>query len=324
MSSDIDAVILWVDGNDKEWLEAARRYSCDQDDLIAKRFRDWGLLKYWFRSLEKNAPWFRKIHFVTYGHVPDWLNTDNPRINVVRHEDFIPKEYLPVFNSNAIELNLFRIKDLSEKFVLFNDDVFLFKKTDPQDFFIGRKVRDVLVEAPIIPTTDLFQQTLYNNIAIINKYYNKSKIIKRKDYYSLKYGIYAVSSYIESHHDKFVGLYNQHITTPFLKQYFEKLWKIEPGLCDQTSRNRFRSKDDITQYLVRYLQLMDGMFLPRKISFGRSYELHNDINLGHIFKTKHAVVCLNDSDDSIKFELMKSRLVQLFEKKYNNKSEFEL
>ena len=27
------------------------------------RYRDWQNLKYWFRAVEKYAPWVRKIHF---------------------------------------------------------------------------------------------------------------------------------------------------------------------------------------------------------------------------------------------------------------------
>ena len=54
------------------------------------RFRDYGVLKYWFRGVEKFAPWVRRIHFVTGGQKPEWLDTDNPRIHLVDHKDFIP------------------------------------------------------------------------------------------------------------------------------------------------------------------------------------------------------------------------------------------
>ncbi|MEX6253875.1 hypothetical protein [Providencia huaxiensis] len=53
-----------------------------------------------------------KIHFVTCGHYPNWLDINNHKINFVKHSDFIPKEYLPTFNSHTIELNLHRIKGL--------------------------------------------------------------------------------------------------------------------------------------------------------------------------------------------------------------------
>src|SRR5699024_12780724 len=89
------------------------------------RFRDWDNLQYWFRAVEEYAPWVNKIHFVTWGHIPNWLNTEHPKLNVVKHEDFLEKQYLPVFNSRAIEINLHKIPGLAEKFVYFNDEMFI-------------------------------------------------------------------------------------------------------------------------------------------------------------------------------------------------------
>ena len=66
---------------------------------------------------------------------PSWLNVANEKIVVVKHEDFIPKEYLPTFNSHTIELNLHRIKGLSEYFIYFNDDTFILDKLQEKDFF---------------------------------------------------------------------------------------------------------------------------------------------------------------------------------------------
>jgi hypothetical protein len=53
----------------------------------------------------------------------------------VKHEDYIPKEYLPTFNANTIELNFHRIKELSEHFVYFNDDTFITNYMNESDFF---------------------------------------------------------------------------------------------------------------------------------------------------------------------------------------------
>ena len=63
MTETIDFVICWVDGNDPVWQEEKRKYSPDrgQDGGIV-RFRDWDNLQYWFRGVEKFAPWVNKIH----------------------------------------------------------------------------------------------------------------------------------------------------------------------------------------------------------------------------------------------------------------------
>ena len=134
---DIDIVITWVDGSDPAWLAEKAKYlpPAERDSNSPNRNRDWGLLPYWFRSIEKFAPWARTVHFVTWGHVPEFLDLEAPRLHVVRHEEFIPAEYLPTFSSHAIEMHLHRIPGLAEHFIYFNDDMFLLRPMQETDFF---------------------------------------------------------------------------------------------------------------------------------------------------------------------------------------------
>lgn len=46
----------------------------------------------------------------------------------------MPEGSLPVFNSNALEVNIHRIKGLSEKFVYFNDDIFIINNVKEEEF----------------------------------------------------------------------------------------------------------------------------------------------------------------------------------------------
>ena len=103
---DIDFVIPWVDGSDLEWRKNKNKYSGKIDepvDITDARYRDWDILKYWFRGVEKYAPWVHKIYFVTCGQKPDWLNENHDKLVLVNHEDYIPHEYLPTFSSHTIE-----------------------------------------------------------------------------------------------------------------------------------------------------------------------------------------------------------------------------
>ena len=102
----VDFVILWVDGNDPEWQASKAKYTADKgQDASANRYREWENLKYWFRGVEKFAPWVNNVYFVTCGHYPEWLNLEHPKLRFVRHEDFIPKECLPTFSSRPIDMN---------------------------------------------------------------------------------------------------------------------------------------------------------------------------------------------------------------------------
>ena len=133
----IDFVISWVDGEDPEWISKRNSYKEENDaDVRSERYRDFGTLKYLLRGIDSYAPWVRKVYLVTEGHLPEWLNKDCDKLEVVRHEDFMPAEVLPTFNSNAIEMYLHKIPGLSEKFVYFNDDMVILKKLEETDLLV--------------------------------------------------------------------------------------------------------------------------------------------------------------------------------------------
>eukprot|EP00808_Paulinella_micropora_P024476 g15461.t1 len=104
--------------------------------LDMARFRDNQELRYSFRSIWKFAPWVRKIFLVTNGQVPNWVNLEHPRLQLVTHRDIFPNQsHLPTFSSPAIETHLHRIPGLADKFIYFNDDVMLGNEIWPDDFY---------------------------------------------------------------------------------------------------------------------------------------------------------------------------------------------
>jgi hypothetical protein len=75
-------------------------------------------LRYSLRSLERYAPWIRKVYVVTGGNAPAWLAVNHPRLGAVRHEDiFRDRSALPNSNPAAIAWQLFRIPGLSRQFL---------------------------------------------------------------------------------------------------------------------------------------------------------------------------------------------------------------
>ena len=181
MNDKIDFVMIWVDGSDIEWRKEKNKYAGlpDEDINGEIRFRDWDNLKYWFRGVEKFAPWVNDVYFVTCGHYPKWLNLNCPKLKFIKHSDYIPEEYLPTFSSHTIELNLHRIEDLSEKFVYFNDDTFITDEVLKEDFFInGLPKRNI--DESVLPGIDKTMSHIYmNNSFVINKYFSKREVIKR-------------------------------------------------------------------------------------------------------------------------------------------------
>ena len=138
---DVDVVYTWVDGDDEEWLAArdARITAMGGTPSAraggASRYRSRDELRYSMRSIHLFAPWVRRIHLVTAGQVPSWLDTSHDRVRVVDHRDILPASALPTFSSHAIETRLHAVPDLAEHFVYVNDDVFLGRPRRKEHFF---------------------------------------------------------------------------------------------------------------------------------------------------------------------------------------------
>jgi hypothetical protein len=60
--------------------------SVSPDAIANRRFGDNNELLYSLRSLDKFAPWIRKVYIVTNGQVPNWLNMSHPRVQIITHE----------------------------------------------------------------------------------------------------------------------------------------------------------------------------------------------------------------------------------------------
>ena len=90
----------------------------DDAAMQSNRYADNDQLRYSIRSLEKFAPWVRKIFIVTNGQIPHWLDLDSKAIVVEHKEIFENPDDLPTFSSPAIEANIHKIEGLSDKFLV--------------------------------------------------------------------------------------------------------------------------------------------------------------------------------------------------------------
>ena len=329
----IDFVIIWVDGNDPKWLAEKAKYENNNNvntDNRARRYRDWDNLQYWFRGVEKFAPFVNKIHFVTWGHLPKWLNTNHPKLNIVKHSDYIPKEYLPTFSANPIEDNLFRIKGLSENFVFFNDDMFLIKSVKETDFFFNDLPCDSAILNANISRRENKTHIEAANMDIINDYFDKNKVIKKNffKWFNLKYGSYLLRTVCLMPWHSFPGILNLHLPNSYKKSTFVELWDKEFEILDETSKRKFRYALDVNQWLFQDWQIASGNFHPRNAHIGMNYALCDDENYNEkvyniIKKQKYKMVCVNDMVDDENFEKVKLELKNTFEAILPNKSEFE-
>ncbi|MBO4245339.1 MAG: Stealth CR1 domain-containing protein [Bacilli bacterium] len=326
----IDFVITWVDDRDQTWLKERHKYAKKYDNIDNRdiRFRNYDTLKYWFRAVEKNAPWVNKIHFITSGHLPEWINTKNPKLHIVKHADYMPSDALPTFNSNAIELKIHEIKGLSEQFVLFNDDMFLLKKVSKKDFFKKGIPCNTMALAPIIPFPgDQFYQMLANNMEIINKYFNYHDYKKKNllKILSLKQGKYLLKTLPFLIYNKYPGFTNFHVCNSFLKSTFKEVWQKESNMLNQTVYSKFRNNhDNVSQWLFNYWQYASGKFYQRNYHFGININIDNKKAIKIIKKRQYKFICLSDCEYQKDYNLVKEAITDAFEKIYPDKSEFEI
>lgn len=336
--SKIDIVVRWVDDKDQTWQGEKKKYKLlDQDfteeqvlsDAGEVRYRDWELLKFWFRGVEKYAPWVNKIFFVTCGQKPNWLNTYHPKIRIVNHNEFIPQEWLPTFSSRTIDFNIYRIPDLSEQFVFFDDDMFIINKTQESDFFQNGLPCDSMVFNAITATcVDVINSNIFNDMAVINKYFMKSDFSKKERctmWFTLKYGKFLYKNLVLAPWSCYLGFQDFHIPEGFLKETYRKLWKYENKWLSETCSHKFRKATDLNQWLIRYWQLADKSFVPRSVNIGKYHELSDNNTIIHdiIRKQKTKLLCINEGKVT-NFEKEKQLLQQSFLSIFPNKSKFEV
>lgn len=327
---DVDFVIPWVDGSDPEWIREFNKYVPDDRQIDARniRYRDFGLLKYWFRGVEKFAPWVNKIHFITCGQKPTWLNSENPKLHFVKHSDYIPKDCLPTFSARPINLYIHKISDLTEHFVYFDDDFYLTGKVEKRFFFKkGLPCDSAIMEIKTSGEIPMLNVN-FNNLNLINASFDKRQVIAKHffKWFNLRYGKWNLHNLLLSFFPKFSGFINPHMPQAYLKSTIEDVWLHCPEKLTETMHSRFRGPFDVNQWLFRHWALCKGDFFPMNPLKGRKCFDLTDENAAEIAlaiqSSKYKQIVINDSELQ-DFDLVRQILQAAFDKLLPDKSSFE-
>lgn len=311
MKEKIDLVYLWVDDTDENWVKKKNSYlnnssDCYEDAISDCRFHNNDELKYSLRSVEKYANWINKIFIITDNQVPDWLNTENPRIRVVNHTEIIPEENLPLFNSCAIETRIPFINDLSEYFLYANDDTFFWNNVEPEFFFKDNK--------PICRTDKAFKKhRKYNGLygsTILRAY----KLIKEK------------------FNPKFYSFFPHHNIDAYKKTlYLECIEEFQEEF-DRTLTHRFRDSNDIQRSIISFYSLAKNKAYLKKVNrnwLKKIFNLKCDSamyslkgkHIPKLIKVNARLMCINDNRRTTDKD--RTDLKRILEEKFNKKSSFE-
>jgi hypothetical protein len=264
IDSPIDAVISWVDGDDPRLVEKRNRYLTGSitnahPGAHPTRFASINEIKYCVLSILKFAPFVRNIFIVTDGQVPDvfedikkYFPEKLGLIRIVDHTEIFEgyEKYLPTFNSISIAHMVWRIKGLSENFVYFNDDTFLVKEMNPQDWFKENKpvLRGRWVLSP-------FYRTLWDNFRIgINKYLLGNANYKPRASFHL--GQWNSASLLGFRMRYFKSSHTPHTVA---RKKAEDFFNRNRSLIEKNISFRFRETNQFTFIsLSNHLQLLDG------------------------------------------------------------------
>ncbi|NSX55013.1 Stealth CR1 domain-containing protein [Parasulfitobacter algicola] len=146
----IDAVVTWVDGNDpahrakRDIYMGQAQTPLHENAINPHRWACNDEILYCLQSIENHAPWIRTIWIVIDTDIPDLSRLSDSlraKVKFSFHRDIFAgfDSVLPTFNSLAIESMIWRIDGLSDRFLYFNDDVFLTAPLSPTDVFRGSK-----------------------------------------------------------------------------------------------------------------------------------------------------------------------------------------
>ncbi len=329
---DIDFVVTWVNSEDQKWQKKKEKFASDSLRVRSmntqSRYRNYRLFKYWFRAVEKYAPWVHKIFLITDNQVPTWLDVENEKIVLVNHSDYIDSKYLPTFNSNVIELEIGLIPNLADHFVLFNDDTFLNAQVTQEDFFKGSLPRDTYVESPIISTKGSIAHAMVNDMEVINDVFSKKQFYRKNwnKVFSARVGLKLLRTLVLLPSRNFSGIWNSHLPVPYLTKTFYDVWHYMPDALENMMNNKFRTPYDYNHWLMRYWQLVSGNFQVQSSNWGRVYDLgmtRMECLQNEIEMSKHKVICLNDTDNVVDPTIIRDGLTKSFEKIFPQKSVFE-
>ncbi|NOR55352.1 MAG: glycosyl transferase [Sulfurovum sp.] len=340
----IDFVLPWVDANDRHWQKNKERYAPELSDEYDTdtgiiRYRDTNTLKYVLRSIELYCPWYNKIHLITEGHTPEWLDVDHPKINMITHEElYFNKEHLPTFSSPSIEMNLANLKSVSENFVYLNDDFIILRPLSQERFFKNNKPVDFLIHG-WVPRNKIFQvlrddstwvKSLNNSMKLINTVAKPDRITdKKKIFFHHSYTIIGKLSnfLLLSIWRKYFFIKHWHHPQPYKFSTIKKVHQLFNEPMMQCSQNRFRSDNDLNQYLYRYYHLLKEDFYPYYYNDGYIARIRSlktlDKILEELESTEYNFVAIFDDYKQEESVQIIDKLTNFLEIKFHKKASFE-
>ena len=283
----IDAVITWVDGSEPNYQRKLKEYLTDNNTLKRQYFQA-NEINLCVASIVKYAPFIRKIFIVTDKQRPNLDSIKHlvtlDKVEIIDHEEIFRdnKDCLPTFNIRSIDALLFKIKKLSDKFIYFNDDMFLVKETSQEDWFINNKA--VL--------TGVWAKT-YNKQVIKTISHRIKKFLNVRPSFN---AAQSKAANIVGFHDRYFKSY--HCGRPQIKSVIKNFYDKNPERLKNQIRHKFR---DGRQYMP--YSLCWHLLIKKNLYVESSTNKLVEINKSKILSAKKLenILISIDSKANVKF-----------------------
>lgn len=285
--SKIDFVVPYVNNQDSIWQKSFVDFCMKRDykhvaSLHGCRYEDnIGLIYYQLQLINKNLPWINKIYLILSNKEQVIQSLLPPNCEIVLHKDFIPSKYLPTFNSTTIEMFLWKIPNLSERFIYANDDMLPLKPLKESDFFDGNKIKLNYIELEKYDGMSMYRNQCYNSYV-------------------------SVASALHYEYND-VFYFPEHTFTPMIKSHcidcFDLIKdKILPNIY------AFRRDNQHNQYIFPNYEKLLSNVLPSTIKF--AYSHLNEENVKEMI-LESDIFCANEIRNKENGKFLKSYLEYL-------------
>jgi len=283
----IDAVITWVDGSEPNY-KLKLEENLKNKKIINRQFTQANEIDFCVASIIKFAPFVRKIFIVTDKQKPRFSGIRHmvslEKIEIIDHEEIFRDnlDCMPSFNIRSIDALLFKIKNLSDKFIYFNDDMFLIKETTKEDWFKDNKA----------VITGSWAKT-YNKQLIKNISHKIKNLLNIRPSFN---AAQSKAANIAGFHNKYFKSF--HCGRPQIKSVIKDFYDKNPQRLTNQIRYKFRDGRQYMPYsLCWHLLIKENLYIES--STNKLLEINKSRNLSAIKLEK--ILKSIDSKAEVKF-----------------------
>jgi len=294
----IDYVVPMVFPDDMSWRHELQNLTgpLRRDDARRnERYRTWGTEEILIKLIRKNLPWIRCIHILLARktQVQPWMQEmagdgQQPEVRLVFHQDFMPKDKLPTFNSRAIEMYLHKIPDLAPLFLYGNDDMFPLSHLPVSDFFQPSRQREG--SAGAIPIPSGYDEGLLPCLHLAERPFPK---LPNQYHWACLNGLNFVARNFGKEFHR-TWLHTGHSVAPMLKQTIEMFWQRWPEEMER-SVTQFRQVQNFNQYIYLWWHCLSGQYVDHHPP--RDYvatNRHTPDEIRQVIRQTEGILCIND------------------------------